>query len=205
MKNNMAHPREELTFLMIKPDGVQRGLVGRIIRRVERAGLKIVGLKMFSPSEKQVDEHYPKDKEWITRLGQKTLSTYEKYGYDAKKELGTDKAEKIGPMVREWLIKFMTSGPVVVVAIKGVHAVDMVRKLAGPTMPADADMGTIRGDFSVDSAASANRDKRAVYNLVHASETEDEASHEIEHWFGKGEKLNEYERSDEMVMYPGSK
>jgi len=105
-------------------------------------------------------------------------------------------------MVRKWLIEFMSSGPVVVMAIKGVHAVEMVRKLAGSTMPSDADVGTIRGDFSVDSAAAANRDKRAVFNLVHASETEDEAKHEIGHWFGKNEKTYSYERSDEMVMFP---
>lgn len=207
MCNNirMQHPREEITFLVIKPDGVQRGLSGEIMRRVERAGLKIIGLKMFKPDFKQVDEHYPKDETWVTRLGQKTLATYEKYGFNAKEELGTDKACEIGPMVRKWLVDFMTSGPVVIMAIKGVHAVDMVRKLAGPTMPADAEMGTIRGDFSVDSAAAANRDRRAVYNLVHASETQDEAKHEIEHWFGKGEPLWDYERSDEMVMFPPPK
>lgn len=199
------HPRQELTFLMVKPDGVRRGLSGEIVRRVEQVGLKIVGLKLFRPSAKQVDSHYPKDKAWIHRLGEKTLATYAKYGYDAKVELGTDRPEKIGQMVRAWLIDFMTSGPVVVVAIKGVHAVDMVRKLAGPTMPSDAPMGTIRGDFSVDSAAAANRDKRAVYNLIHASETQDEAKHEINHWFGKTEQMHDYERSDEMVMFPPPK
>lgn len=196
------HPREEITFLMIKPDGVRRGLSGEIIRRIEQVALKIVAMKLFRPSVKEVDNHYPRDKRWIHRLGEKTLATYAKYGYDALKELGTDKADKIGPMVRKWLVEFMTSGPVVVMAIKGVHAVDMVRKLAGPTMPSDAPLGTIRGDFSVDSAAAANRDKRAVYNLVHASETQDEAQHEIKHWFGRGERLYDYERSDEMVMYP---
>ncbi|MBI1961550.1 MAG: nucleoside-diphosphate kinase [Parcubacteria group bacterium] len=199
------HPREEITFLMVKPDAVQRGLTGEIIRRIEQVGLKIVGLKMFKPTLKQVDEHYPKDKAWINRLGEKTLATYAKFGYDAVAELGTDKAEKIGPMVREWLITFMNSGPVVVIAIRGVHAVSMVRKIAGSTMPSDSELGTIRGDFSVDSAAAANRDKRAVYNLVHASETEAEAKHEIAHWFGKGEALADYERNDEMVMYPSAK
>ncbi|MAG28737.1 nucleoside-diphosphate kinase [bacterium] len=197
-----THPREEITFLMAKPDAVQRGLTGEIIRRIEQVGLKIIGLKMFKATHKQIDDHYPKDEAWITRLGEKTLATYTKYGYDANKELGTDKAEKIGPMVRKWLLTFMESGPVVMMVIKGVHAVEMVRKLAGETMPSNAPLGTIRGDFSVDSAAAANRDKRAIYNLVHASETEDEASHEIEHWFGKVEKLSDYERSDEMVMYP---
>ncbi len=195
------HPREEITFLMIKPDGVIRGLSGEIIRRVEQVGLKIAALRMFKPTLEQVDKHYPKDKAWINRLGEKTLATYQKYGYNPLKELGTNKAQKIGPMVRKWLLDFMTSGPVVVVAIKGVHAVDMIRKLAGPTMPSDAPMGTIRGDFSVDSAASANRDRRAVYNLIHASETQDEARHEINHWFGKKEPLCDYERSDEMVMF----
>lgn len=198
----MKHPREEITFLMVKPDAVQRGLTGEIIRRIEQVGLKIIGLRLFKPTLKQIDEHYPKDEAWITRLGHKTLATYEKFGYDAKKELGTDKAEEIGPMVRQWLLDFMSSGPVAAMVIKGVHAVEMVRKLAGHTMPSDSELGTIRGDFSVDSAAAANRDKRAVYNLVHASETADEAEHEIAHWFGENEPLCNYERSDEMVMFP---
>lgn len=201
----MNHPKEELTFIMIKPDGVRRGLTGNIIQRIEQTGLKIVGLKLFKPTVKQVDNHYPKNKEWITRLGHKTMNTYKKYGYDAVKELGTDDPEKIGPMVREWLIEFMTSGPVVAMAIKGVHAVDMIRKLVGPTMPSDAEMGTIRGDFSIDSAAAANRDKRAVFNIIHASETQEEAKHEFVHWFGKNEPTWDYERSDEMVMFPEAK
>ena len=193
------HPREETTFLMVKPDGVRRGLTGEIIKRIEQVGLKIVAVEMQRPSTKQVDDHYPKDKGWITRLGEKTLSTYAKYGYDAMKELGTDKAEKIGPMVRKWLIDFMTSAPVVVMAIRGVHAVSMVRKLAGNTMPSEAPLGTIRGDYSVDSAAVANRDKRAVFNLVHASETENEAKHEIKHWFGKA-VIHDYKRTDDEVF-----
>ncbi len=193
------HPREELTFLMIKPDGVRRGLTGEIVRRLEQVGLKIVALEMQRPSRKQVDEHYPKSKAWIERLGEKTLATYAKYGYDAKAELGTAQPAKLGTMVRGWLMNFMTSAPVVIMAIKGVHAVSMVRKLAGNTMPADAPLGTIRGDFSVDSAAVANREKRAVYNLVHASETEGEARHEIKHWFGKS-VIHDYGRTDDEVF-----
>ncbi len=193
------HPREELTFLMIKPDGVRRGLTGEILRRIEQVGLKAVGLKLIRPSFREFDEHYPKDKKWIHRLGEKTLATYEKFGFDAKKELGTDNPAKIGLMVRKWLVEFMTSGPVVAIAIKGIHAVPMIRKLAGHTMPSEAPLGTIRGDFSVDSAAVANRDKRAVYNLVHASETENEARHEIRHWFG-AEKIHDYQRTDDEVF-----
>ena len=179
------HPKEEKTFLMIKPDGVRKGLIGEIISRVEQRDLKIVALDMFHATREQIDGHYPKDDKWITRLGEKTLATYEKYGYDTKRELGTTDAMKIGNMVRGWLIEFMTSAPLVRMVIQGVHAVDMVRKITGPTMPYLAEMGTIRGDFSADSPALANKEKRAVMNLVHASETPDEARHEIEFWFGK--------------------
>jgi nucleoside-diphosphate kinase len=191
-----AHPREEITFVMVKPDGVRRGLIGEIIARIERAGLKIVALEMYQPTKDEIDSHYPKDAAWITRLGNKTLSTYEKYGYDAMEEMGTNQAEEIGPHVRRWLVDYMCSGPVVKIVVQGVHAVDMVRKLAGNTQPALAEMGTIRGDFSVDSAASANKDKRAIFNLIHASETQEEAKHEIEHWKMKT-KVYEYKRMDE--------
>ena len=193
------HPREELTFLMVKPDGVRRGLTGEVIKRIERVGLKVVALQMMRPARKTIDDHYPKSKEWINRLGEKTLATYEKFGYDAIKELGTNKPEKIGPMVRKWLIDFMSSAPVIIMAVKGVHAVAMIRKLTGPTMPVDAPLGTLRGDFSVDSAAVANREKRAVFNMVHASETEQEAKHEIKHWFGKS-VIHDYARTDDEVF-----
>jgi len=194
-----AHPREELTFVMIKPDGVRRGLTGEIIKRIEQRGLKIAALEMYQPTKEEIDRHYPKDETWVTRLGHKTLSTYEKYGYSALEEMGTDKPEEIGPEVRKWLIEYLSSGPVVKMVVQGVHAVDMVRKLAGDTQPALAEMGTIRGDYSVDSAASANKDKRAIHNLLHASETAQEAKHEIEHW-GMKDKLYPYKRIEEDLM-----
>lgn len=195
----MNHPKEEVTYIMIKPDGVRRGLTGEIIRRIEQRGLKIVALEMFQPTHQQIDDHYPKDKIWIQRLGEKTSQTYQKFGYDLKKELGTIDTMEIGKTVRGWLIKYMTSAPLVRMVVKGVHAIAMMRKLVGPTMPADAEMGTIRGDFSVDSAAAANRDKRAVYNILHASEIQEEAKHEIEHWFGGRDVIFDYERTDETV------
>ncbi len=189
----MNNPKEEKTFLMIKPDGVRKGLIGEVIKRVEQRDLKIVALEMFQPTREDIDSHYPKDEKWMKRLGEKTLATYEKYGYDAKKELGTENPLEIGKQVRKWLIDFMTSAPMVRMVIQGVHAIDMVRKIVGPTMPSDADMGTIRGDFSVDSPALANREKRAIQNLVHASENPEEAKHEIDYWF-KGRKSFEYKR-----------
>ncbi|MDO8435589.1 MAG: nucleoside-diphosphate kinase [bacterium] len=191
---------QERTYIMIKPDGVKRGLIGEIICRVEQRGLKVVALEMVRPKREAIDEHYPKDEVWISRLGEKTLTTYAKYHMDAKKELGTEEKLEIGKMVRGWLIDYMTSAPLVKIVVEGVHAVDMVRKIAGATMPMDAEMGTIRGDFSVDSAAIANREKRAVRNLVHASETPEEAAHEIAHWF-TDEQLNSYKRSEEEMMF----
>lgn len=178
------NPKEEKTFVMVKPDGVMKGLVGEIIKRFEQRDLKIVALEMFQPTVEQIDSHYPKDDAWITRLGSKTLATYEKYGYDPMEDFGTASAEEIGPHIRKWLIDYMTSAPLVKMVVEGIHAVDMVRKISGPTMPYLADMGTLRGDYSNDSPALANAEKRAVANLMHASETPEEAAHEIDYWFG---------------------
>lgn len=188
----MQHPKQERTYVMIKPDGVRKGLIGEVIKRFEQRDLKIVALEMFTPTREQVHHHYPQDEKWITRLGEKTAATYEKYGYDLA-ELGTTDLFEIGKMVREWLLDFMTSAPMVRMVVEGLHAVDVVRKIAGPTMPYVAEMGTIRGDFSVDSPALANKEKRAVMNIIHASETAEEAAHEIEYWFGKS-PIHAYKR-----------
>ncbi len=174
---------------MIKPDGVQKGLIGEIIRRFEQRDLKIVALEMFQPTHDQIDNHYPKEEAWIRRVGQKTLGTYEKYGMDASKDFGTNEDLEIGKQVRSWLVSYMTSAPLVRMVVEGVHAVDMVRKICGATMPYLADMGTIRGDYSADSPAIANIEKRPVMNLIHASETPEEAQHEIKHWFGGREDV----------------
>jgi len=194
----MAHknPKEERTYVMVKPDGVKKGLIGEIIKRFEQRDLKIVALEMFQPTRDEIDNHYPKDPAWVTRLGEKTLGTYEKYGYDAMEDFGTKEADKIGPEIRKWLIDYMLSAPLVKMVVEGVHAVDMVRKIAGPTLPYLADMGTIRGDFSNDSPALANAEKRAVANIVHASETPEEALHEIQHWFGNKEFYTYRRHSD---------
>ncbi len=192
--------KQERTYLMIKPDGVKRGLTGEIIQRVEQRGLKIIALEMSTPNRQQMDDHYPKDEAWRQRIGEKTLATYAKYHIDADAALGTHDPLAIGNMVRQWLIDFMTSGPVVKMVVEGIHAIDMVRKLCGNTMPYLAEMGTIRGDFSVDSPAEANRAKRSVHNLVHASETAAEAQHEIEHWFSL-EQIHSYNRAEEDTMF----
>jgi nucleoside-diphosphate kinase len=196
----MKHPKEEMTVVLIKPDGVKRGLIGEIISRIEKRGLKIIALEMFWATKKQIDRHYPKDEKWTRRLGEKTLKNYQEYKMDPIKELGTDDPLKIGKMVRGWLIDYLTSGPMVKMVVKGIHAINMVRKIVGSSMPSQAEMGTIRGDFSVDDATAANRDKRAVRNIVHASENEKEAEHELNFWF-EPEDIFDYQRAEEDIMF----
>lgn len=190
---NCMNLKRERTYVMVKPDGVQKGLIGEIIGRFEQRDLKIVALEMFQATRDQINDHYPKDEAWIRRLGQKTLGTYEKYGMDPIPQLGTNDDLKIGTMVRGWLVNFMVSTPLVKMVVEGSHAVDMVRKICGVTLPYLADVGTIRGDFSADSPAVANVEKRPVLNIVHASETPAEAEHEIKHWFGD-KTIFEYKR-----------
>jgi nucleoside-diphosphate kinase len=183
MSTTARRLKEEKTFVLIKPDGVQKGLIGEIINRFERRDLKIVALEMFMPTHEMIDNHYPKSEAWIARLGEKTLSTYAKYNIDAKTEIGTDVPLEIGKQVRNWLMEFMTSAPLVRIVVQGVHAVDMVRKIAGPTLP-----------YMADSPAIANSEQRAVHNIVHASETPEEALHEIQHWFGDTTRVFSYKR-----------
>ena len=174
----------EQTLVLIKPDGVQRGIIGEIIHRFERMGLRIVAMKMVKADKSLLDRHYATDKtSTIERIGGKTIDTYKKYGKDVKKEFGTEDAGEVGKVVVGWLLDFMSTNPVIAMVIEGKHAVDNVVALAGSTMPVSALPGTIRGDFSADSAAYANEEKRAVANLVHISATPEEAEFEIGLWF----------------------
>lgn len=195
-----TNPALERTLVLVKSDGVQRGLIGEVISRMERRGLKIIGLKMVKPTLEHLDEHYPKDEAWITRLGEKGFAVFDEYGIDPKEYMGTNDKKEAGTMVRKWLIDYLLEAPVVALIIEGIHAVDMVRKIAGTTLPSKADIGTIRGDFSVDSPASANLEGRAIKNIMHASENKEEAEHEIAHWFA-AEEIFEYKRSDHTVMF----
>src|SRR3989344_8254442 len=194
------YPKEERTVVLIKPDGVKRGLMGEIIKRVEMRGLKIIALKMVWPTREHASSHYPNTEQWLRGMGEKTLETYAKYNKDAMKELGTADSLEIGKMVQRWNVEFLTSGPVVAMMVSGIHAIDMVRKIVGKTIPALADMGTIRGDFSVDSPVLANAGKRAIHNVVHASGDPEEAEHEIEHWFSP-EEIHDYKRAEEDIMF----
>lgn len=196
----MLSSKEERTIVLIKPDGVKRGLIGEIIKRIEMRGLKVIALKMVRPSEEHIAMHYPNTEEWLRGMGEKTLDTYAKYEKDPILELGTDDPMEIGKMIQKWNVEFLKSGPLVAIMVSGIHAVDMVRKIVGTTVPAMAEMGTIRGDFSVDSPVLANMGKRAIHNLVHAAGNQEEAIHEIEHWFSP-EEIHDYKRAEEDTMF----
>jgi len=193
----------ERTLVLIKPDAVKRGLSGEILSRFERAGLTIVALKMLQPSLEHAKKHYPMTDVQLEQMGNKALSTYKDLDMDAVKEVGTNNPKEIGQMIHKWNSEFLSSGPVIACVIQGAHAVKKVRAICGSTMPKDAQPGTIRGDFSCSSAAIANAQKSAVYNLVHASDNEndpDEPDKEIAHWFDEKEILD-YAIIDNIAMF----
>lgn len=190
----------ERTLVLIKPDGVKRGLIGKISERYERAGLKIVGLKMMLVKKDFALEHYPENEDHIRGMGEKSLKTYEEYGLDPLEYVGTKDPLEIGKRIREWNAEYISAGPVIALVLEGVHAVSNVRMLTGNTIPTFAQPGTIRGDFSIDSPALANSKKRAVRNLIHASGDKEEAEREIKYWF-KDEELQSYKRADEEEMF----
>jgi len=191
----MTHPKEERTYVMIKPDGVQRALVGEIIKRVERVGLKIVALKMVLPTEEQCWANYNKDEAWFAQKGDRTVA-------DRKAaDLPVDKpAVEYGKDIVRALVKFMTSGPVVAMVLSGNQAVGIVKKLVGGTEPLTSDVGTIRGDYTLDSYELSSRDERAVRNLVHCSDKPEEAEREMKIWF-KPEELISYRQLNEEILY----
>lgn len=196
----MKHIKEQQTLVLVKPDGVMRGLVGEVLKRVERRGLKVVALKMVAVDRAHLEKHFPTDETWVGRLGDKGLKTFAEYDLDVKEHMGTDDRMEIGKKVKESLFSYMTSGPIVAMVIEGLHAIDMVRKVAGHTLPVFAEMGTVRGDFSVDSPAIANVENRAIHNIMHASETPEEAKNEIGLWF-RPEEIHSYKRADQDIMF----
>lgn len=190
----------EQTLVILKPDAVARGLIGKITSRFENVGLKIVGAKVMRATKDLAKKHYPIEREaFIRGMGQKTLDNYKALGVDPKKEVGTDDPLEIGKIIRDWLDELITGGPVFAMVLEGPHAVELVRKLCGHTLPLLAAPGTIRGDLSYDSSYLANTGKRAIKNLIHASGTVEEAKYEIPLWFSPSE-LHSYERVEEAIM-----
>lgn len=192
----MAHPKTERTLVVVKPDGIQRALIGEIIKRYERTGFKLVALKMFVPTESMIEEHYLLDPEWKKNVGEKAIASYVKKGETPP---SSDPVE-VANLVVERLKKYMTSGPVIAMVWEGAHAVELVRKITGGTEPRSAGIGTIRGDFVVDSYQLADGADRAIRNLIHASGSVREAEMEIPHWFSAKEIMS-YRVPHEATLY----
>lgn len=167
----------EKTLIVFKPDAVMRGIVGEILTRFERAGLKIVGAKMLQPNE----QHY----------------------YDHYEGIGTLKTRK-GPEIFDAQLLSMQEGPVLAMVLEGVDSVEIVRKMVGTTEPKSALPGTIRGDYAHVSYGQANASGRSVSNVIHASADSDEASKEVSHWFSESE-LYDYETVHERFTQPKKK
>ena len=192
----MTHPKKEKTLVVIKPDGIQRSLIGEIIARYERVGLKLVGMKMMVPTAEVVESHYTLDPEWVRLAGEKSIKNAKEKG---NKPLSEDPMVT-GNIVLKSLVQYLTSGPVIAMVWEGVNAVPIVRKLVGSTEPLTSDVGTIRGDFVIDSYHFSNQNGRAIRNLVHASGSVKEAEDEIKHWFTPSEVI-EYTHIQEKILY----
>jgi nucleoside-diphosphate kinase len=187
---------KERSLVLIKPDGVQRTLIGEIIKRYERSGFKLVGLKFLIPTVDQIEKHYLVVDSWIETVGKKSMAAYAKKGIPSPFNTPIEH----GQAVLENLKKYLTAGPIVAMVWQGNKVVSIIRKITGSTEPTTSDIGTIRGDFTLDSYELADTDGRAVRNLVHASGTPEEAEAEIKVWFTKDEIIK-YRLFSEEILY----
>jgi nucleoside-diphosphate kinase len=185
----------ERTLVLLKPDAVQRALVGEILTRFEKPGFKIVGLKMCYASKDVAGKHYADDEAWLTSVGEKA-----KKAAEAKGQKVTDTPKAIGQRVRQQLIDFITMSPTVAVVLEGHDVINKVRTIIGDTAPSKAMPGTIRGDFSFDSYGLADVSGRPIQNLIHASDSPESSKREIDLWFKKDE-IHPYQRVDEALLY----
>jgi len=191
----MINPKKERTLVILKPDAVQRGLVGEIIRRIENTGLKLVALKIVNATEEQLWAHYNKDDEWFLKKGTRTIEERTAMGMPIEKE-----AIEYGKDIIRALVSFMSCGPVAPMVWEGNQAVGIVKKIVGSTEPLSSDSGTIRGDYTLDSYELSSLDSRAVRNLIHCSDPVTDAVREIPIWFTENEILK-YRLIAEQILY----
>ena len=195
----MDHPKKERTFVILKPDAVQRGLVGEIIKRFERIGLKIVGMKMHKADEKKLWDHYSKDDAWYLKKGERILENKKSLGHTIDKE-----AIEYGKDIIRAVVYYMSAGPVVSLVLEGNNAAAVVKRLVGGTEPATADTGTIRGDFALDTYYLCDVDgSRGMRNLIHCTDPEDgkdAMAREISIWFTE-EEMHDYRLVTEAMLY----
>jgi nucleoside-diphosphate kinase len=190
------HIKKDRTLVIIKPDAVQRSLIGEITKRYEQVGLKLVALKMLVPTPEQIEKHYTLDPQWRRVTGEKTIKGYTDKGLVPPE---TDPL-KVTEVLLGRLKKYMTAGPVIAMIWEGAHAVGIVRKLTGGTEPLTSDVGSIRGDYVLDSYQMTDIDSRSIRNLVHASGSNAEAEMEIKHWFTEKEIID-YRLVQEQILY----
>jgi nucleoside-diphosphate kinase len=184
------------SLVLLKPDAVQRGIVGEILHRFERAGLKVIGAKLFVADAKKVADHYKKDDKWAEKVGNHRLDDAKKHNLDLKEIYGTDNLVEIGHMVNKANVDYLTMGPVFGFVFEGVNAIEKIRKLVGHTFTLEAEPGTIRGDYGLETPLTSMLRKRTVFNMIHASGNEEEAEVEVKMWFSDDELL-EYKRVHE--------
>lgn len=188
-------PNQERSLVLLKTDAVQRSLVGELIKRFEQTGLKICAMKMLNASEAQLLDHYNKDDEWYKRKGEGIVRDLTDQGREVEKE-----PIEYGKDIIRTVVKYMQASPIVALVLEGNKAVSVVTKIVGTTEPATSDVGTIRGDYTLDSFSHATYENRAVRNLVHQSESPEEAEREIKIWF-KDEEVMRYITAQERIMY----
>lgn len=189
--------RKERTLAIMKPDAVQRSLMGEILRRYERSGLKLVAMKMLIPTPEMATEHYMVGgEEWLENVGKKAAAAYEKKGQQSPFKTFREN----GMAILQSNAKYLSSGPVILMVWEGNQAVGIVRKITGGTEPLSSDVGTIRGDLTVDSYQLADVDSRSIRNLIHASGDPGEAEKEIPIWF-RPEELLSYRHIQEAILY----
>jgi nucleoside-diphosphate kinase len=189
------HPKKERTFVIIKPDGTQRGLMGEILSRFERVGLKVVGMKFGMLDKSKIWTHYGKDDAWFLKKGTNIANDRKNAGMVVDKE-----PIEYGKDIIRALEKFMTACPVMSLVLEGNQAVAVVMKMVGTTEPTTSDVGTIRGDLTLDSYQISAVDDRAVRNLVHCSDTVENANSEIALWFEEKD-LYDYRVVADAILY----
>ena len=190
-----VHPKKERTLVILKPDALQRSLIGEIIRRIERVGLKLVAVKLLLATEEQCWAHYQKDDEWYLKKGQRVIDDRKAHSLTIDKE-----PLEYGKDIIRTIVDYMVSGPALGLVIEGLGAVAVSKKLVGSTEPSTSDVGTIRGDFTIDTYGVSALDNRAVRNLVHCSDCPEEAEREIPLWFEKKEIID-YRLVQEQILY----
>jgi nucleoside-diphosphate kinase len=191
-------PHKERTFVMLKPDAVQRGLIGEIIKRFEATGLKCSALKMFMAEEETLFAHYNKDEAWFMKKGTGIVENLKAQGKPVEKE-----AMEYGKDIIRQNAVFMMQSPLIAMVWEGNKAAAVIKKLVGSTEPSTSDVGTVRGDYTVDSYSHAAYEDRAVRNLIHCTDPEDgpeEAEREIALWFEE-EEIMSYTTAQEAIMY----